>query len=223
MRIRALSLVACLLLLPGCYVRTQVEVQERTVPPDFSSQALVVTVHDRVGLTESQVGELEQAAVRALTARGIQAVPLDEATGGHPGNARDLLKQRDYRALLEIVVTSWGSKLQTLSTAAGPSVGTLETDTDTSFYKPGSIEQSEYSGPTASYKEVGLKASLLDLQSDRVVWSGECSAQPGLIGRSPLYRYFNRSLKYENMAQDCLGRLAKELPRLQPAKAESAR
>jgi hypothetical protein len=222
MKMSALSFLVCLLLLPGCYVHTQVEVQGGAVPPDFSGQTLVVTVRDRAGLTESQAAELEQDAVHALSTRGIHSIPLDEATGGQPGDARDLLKRRDYRALFEIVVTSWGSKLETLSTSAGPSIGTLDTDRGTSFYKPGSIEQSEYPGPTTSYKEVGLKASLLDLQGDRVLWSGECTASPAVVGRSFLYHRFNRNLRYEELAQDCLRRLAEELPRIQPAKADSS-
>lgn len=222
MKVRALSLLVGLLLLPGCYVLTQVEVQGGVVPPDFSTQTLVVAVRDRVWLTESQAAELEQNAVQTLTARGIPSISLNEVTGAQPGEARALLKRRDYRALLEIVVTSWGSKPETLSTSAGPSVGTLETDPDTSFFKPGSIEQSEYSGPTTSYKEVGLKASLLDLQGDRVLWSGECTARPAVVGRSFLYHRFNRNLRYEELAQDCLGRLARELPRIQTAKPDSS-
>jgi hypothetical protein len=222
MKVRALSLLVCLLLLPGCYVLTQVEAQGGTVPPDFSSRTLVVAVRDRVGLTESQVVGVEQDAVQALTARGIESVSLNEATGARPGDARDLLKRRDYRALLEIVVTSWGSKLETLSTSAVPSVGTLETDPDTSFFKPGSIERSEYSGPTASYKEVRLKASLLDLQGDRVIWSAEFTARPAVVGRSFLYHRFNQNLRYEDLARDCLGKLARELPRIQRGKADSS-
>jgi hypothetical protein len=213
MNMRVLSFFVCLLFLPGCYVHTQVEVQGGALPPDLSGQTLVVTVRDAQGLTESQVGELEQTAVQALSTRRIRGISLNEASGGQPGDAKDILKQRGYRTLFAIAVTSWGSKLQTLFTSASPSIGTPDTDTDTSFYKPGSIDQSEYSGPTTSYKEVGLKVSLVDLQGDHLVWSGECTSSPGIVGRSFLYKHFNGSLRYEELARDCLEKLAKELPR----------
>lgn len=224
MRGTMILLLVCLVLLPGCYVHTQVEAQGGRVPPDFSAEVLVVTVRDRAGLTESQVADLEHDAVNALTSRGIPTISLDEATGGPtPSNAKDLLKRRRYVALLEIAVTSWGSKLETLSTSATPSMGTPETEPDTSFFKPGSIEQSEYPGPTTSYKEVGMTASLLDLQDDRVLWSGEFLARPAVIGRSFLYHHFNRKLRFEDLARHCFTRLAAELPRLGPTRADSSR
>jgi hypothetical protein len=207
-------LVLCLALLPGCYVHTQMEVQGGRLPADFSAAVLVFDVRDRVGLTEAQVADLEQDAVQTLTRRGVRSVSLAEATGGPPpGNPRDILKRRHYLALLEIAVTSWGSKIEILSTSAGPSVGTLQTGPDTSFYKPGSIEEAEYRGPTTTYKEVGITASLLDLQSDRTLWSVEIIARPAVIGRSCLYHNFNRGLQYEDLARHCFTRLAAEFPR----------
>jgi hypothetical protein len=214
-------LLLCLVLLPGCYVHTQMEGEGGRVPGDFPAGALVVAVRDRVGLTEAQVADLEQDAVQALTRRGIRSVGLNEATGGPaPGDPKDLLKRRDYPALLEITVTSWGSKIEILSTAAGPSVGTLQTGPDTSFYKPGSIEEAEYRGPTTTYKEVGITASLLDLQGDRTLWSAEIVARPAVIGRSFLYHNFNRGLQYEDLARHCFTRLAAEFPRPQAARSD---
>ena len=216
-------MLLCLTLLPGCYVRTQVEMQEGRVPPHFAPKVLVVAVHDRVGLTEPQVADLEQNALQALTSRGIRSVSLSEATGSTaPANAKDLLKRGDYPALLEITVTSWGSRIENLSTIAGPSVGTLQTEPDTSFFRPGSIEQSEYPGPSTTYKEVGMTASLLDLQDDRILWSAEFNARPAVVGRSFLYHRFNRNLQYEDLAQHCLARLAAELPKIGPARTGSS-
>jgi len=207
-------LILCLAILPGCYVHTQMEVQGGRLPADLAGAALVVEVSARVGLSEAQVADLEQDAVQALTRRGVRSVSLAEATAGPaPGNPRDLLKRREYAALLEIAVTSWGSKIEVLSTSAGPSVGTLQTGPDTSFYRPGSIEEAEYRGPTTTYKEVGITASLLDLRDDRTLWSAEISARPAVIGRSFLYHRFNSSLQYEDLARRCFTRLAEEFPR----------
>ena len=206
-------LLLCLATLPGCYVLTQLEAPGGRLPADLSGGALVVEVRDRVGLTEAQVADLEQDAVQALTKRGVRSVTFAEATGGPaPGNPRDRLKRRDYTALLEIAVTSWGSKIEILSTSAGPSVGTLQTGPDTSFYRPGSIEEAEYRGPTTTYKEVGITASLLDLRDDRTLWSAEINARPAVIGRSWLYHNFNDRLQYEDLARRCLTRLAEEFP-----------
>jgi hypothetical protein len=206
-----------LALLPGCYVHTQMDVQGGRVPADFTGGTLVVDVRDRVGLTEAQVADLEQDAIQALTRRGVRSVSLAEATKGPAtGNPRDRLRGFDYPALLEIAVTSWGSKIEILSTSAGPSVGTLQTGPDTSFYRPGSIEEGEYRGPTTTYKEVGITASLLDLQNDRSLWTADIIARPAVIGRSCLYHNFNRSLQFEDLARKCFTRLADEFP-LPPA------
>jgi len=214
-------LLLCLALLPGCYVHTQMEVQGGRLPADLSAAVLVVDVRDRVGLTEAQVADLEQDAVQALTRRGVRSVSLAEITGGPaPGNPKDLLKRRDYPALLEIDVTSWGSKIEILSTSAGPSVGTLQTGPDTSFYKPGSIEEAEYRGPTTTYKEVGITASLLNLQDDRSLWSADITSRPVIAGRSCLYHNFNRSLQYEDLARRCFTRLAEEFPRSRAAPSD---
>jgi hypothetical protein len=190
------------------------DVQGGRLPADLSAAVLVVDVRDRVGLSEAQVADLEQDAVQALTRRGVRSVSLAEAAGGPaPGNAKDLLKDGVYPAILEIDVTSWGSKIEILSTSAGPSVGTLQTGPDTSFYKPGSIEEAEYRGPTTTYKQVGITASLLNLQDDRALWSAEIIARPAVVGRSCLYHNFNRSLQYEDLARQCFTRLADEFPR----------
>jgi hypothetical protein len=197
------------------------EVQGGRLPADLSAAVLVVDVRDRVGLTEAQMADLEQDALQALTRRGVRSVSLAEATEGlAPGNPKDLLKRRDYPALLEIDVTSWGSKIEILSTSTGPSVGTLQTGPDTSFYKPGSIEEAEYRGPTTTYKEVGITASLLDLRSDRTLWSAEIVARPAVIGRSFLYHNFNRGLQYEDLARQCFTRLAAEFPRPTAARSD---
>jgi hypothetical protein len=219
---RALMLLLlCLALLPGCYVHTQMESQAGRMPADLPAAVVVVDVRDRVGLAEAQVAELARDAVQILTNRGVPSVSLTEATGASaPKDPKDLLKRRDYQSLLEIVVTSWGSKVEVLSTSAGPSVGTLQTGPDTSFYKPGSIEESEYRGPTTSYKEVGMTASLLNLREDRTLWSAEITSRPVIAGRSCLYHSFNRRLQYEDLARRCFVRLAEEFPRPPAAKNE---
>jgi hypothetical protein len=207
-------LLLCLALLPGCYVHTQVEAQGGRLPADLSATVVVVDVRDSVGLTEDQVADLERDAVQTLTSRGVPSVSVAEATGAPaPKDPRDLLKRRDYLTLLDIVVTSWGSKVEVLSTSTGPSVGTLQTGPDTTFYRPGSIEESEYRGPTTTYKEVGMTASLLDLRDDRTLWSAEITSRPVVAGRSCLYHNFNRSLQYEDLARRCFTRLAEEFPR----------
>jgi len=214
-------MLLCLALLPGCYVHTQIEMQGGQLPADLSTAVLVVDVRDRVGLTEAQVADLERDAVEALIRQGVPSVSLPEATGGPaPANSRELLKGREYPALLEIAVTSWGSKIETLSTSAGPSVGTLQSGPDTSFYRPGSIEESEYRGPTTTYKEVAITASLLDLREDRTLWSAEVSSRPVVAGRSCLYHNFNRGLQYEDLARRCFTRLAEEFPRPRGAKSD---
>jgi hypothetical protein len=214
-------LLLCLALLSGCYVHTQMESQGGRLPADLSAAVVVVDVRDRVGLTEAQVADLERDAVQILTNRGVPSVSLTEATGGPaPKDPRDLLKRRDYLNLLEIVVTSWGSKVEVLSTSAGPSVGTLQTGPDTTFYKPGSIEEPEYRGPTTSYKEVGMTASLLNLRDDHTLWSAEITSRPVIVGRSCLYHKFNRSLQYEDLARRCFARLAEEFPRPPVAKSD---
>lgn len=221
MRSTLILLLLCPAFLPGCYVLTQMDVQGGRLPADLSGAVLVVDVRDRVGLTEAQVADLEQDAVQTLTRRGVRSMTPAEAIGGPaPGNPKDLLKRRDYSALLEIAVTSWGSKTEILSTSAGPSVGTLQTGPDTSFYKPGSIEEGEYRGPTATYKEVGITASLLDLRDDRTLWSAEIVARPAVIGRSCLYQNFNRGLQFEDLARHCFTRLAEEFPRPTAARSD---
>jgi hypothetical protein len=216
-----LVLLLGLAILPGCYVHTQMDVQGGRLPADLSGAVLVVEVRHHLGLTEAQVADLEQDAVQALTRRGVRSVSLAEATGGPaPGNPRDRLKRRDYTALMEIAVTSWGSKIEVLSTSAGPSVGTLQTGPDTSFYRPGSIEEAEYRGPTTTYKEVAITASLLDLRDDRTLWSAEINARPAVIGRSCLYHNFNDRLQYEDLARRCFTRLAEEFPPSTAAKSD---
>ncbi|HVO84066.1 MAG TPA: hypothetical protein VMU60_06560 [Syntrophobacteria bacterium] len=207
-------LLLCLALLSGCYVHTQVEAQGGRLPADLSAAVVVVDLRDRVGLTEAQAADLEREAVQTLISRGVPSVSVAEAAGGPaPKDLRDLLRRRDYSTLLQIFVTSWGSKVEVLSTSAGPSVGTLQTGPDTSFYRPGSIEESEYRGPVTTYKEVAITASLLDLRDDHTLWSAEVSSRPVVSGRSCLYHAFNRSLQLDDLARRCFTRLAEEFPR----------
>jgi len=214
MKVTLILLVLCLAVLPGCYVHTQMDVQGGRLPADLSGAVLVVQVSNHVNLTATQVADLEQDVVQALAKRGVPSVSRAEVTGGPaPGNSRDRLKRLDYQALLEIAVTSWGSKIEILSTAAGPSVGSLQTGPDSSFYRPGSIEEVDYRGPATTYKEVGMTASLLDLRNDRTLWSAEISSRPAVVGRSFLYHHFNNGLQYEDLARRCFTRLAEEFPR----------
>ncbi|MFP3870257.1 MAG: hypothetical protein ACLFVT_05165 [Syntrophobacteria bacterium] len=207
----------CLLLQAGCYVRTHLDVDRETVPSDFSPPVLVVTVQESIGLDSETLAHLEQQAIEALAARGIRCISLEQATSGRTSaNARELLRNSGYRALLEVVVKFWGSRSITLSQYTTPTVESLETDRGSLLFEPGSIEETHHPGPTSSYKQVAMVASVVDLQSDQVVWSGDLKSGPGLVGRSFIYHHFNRSLEHEQLARRCFGKLAGEIAQILP-------
>jgi hypothetical protein len=217
MRRKLLIAVLCLFLHTGCYVRTKMQTENRQLPTDFSAPVLVVTVQDKMGFDQAHLSRLERDVHQALTAEGIQAVTLTEAIGRvSAGDLGDRLRNNDYRALLKIVITFWGSKTETLHQPVPPSVDSIQTDRDSSLYQPGSIERSEQPGPTTSYKQVAMNGSLLDLQGERIIWSARLRAGPGLVGRSFLYHSFNRSLQYEDLAKDCFRKLSRKLAAILP-------
>jgi hypothetical protein len=211
------AFILCLLLQSGCYVSTNFAVQSRHLPADFSAPVLVVSLRDKIGLSAEHLAALEQDALKALTDEGINCVSLNEAIGDN--EAEDEIQQltsNDYRALLTIVIAFWGSKTEILPDPVPPSVDSIETDRDSTFYPPGSIERYEKPGPTSSYKEVAMVGSLMDLQTKRLVWSGQVNARPGVVGRSFVYHSFNRSLEHEYLARRCFQKLAGELASVWP-------
>ena len=213
-RILALGAL-CLLLLAGCYVRTKFDSQNRYLPAGFSSPVLVVTLQEKVGLGEEHAARLEQSAIQALTAKGIESISLTEATKGAAADrATEVLRENNYRALLKISITSWGSKSKRLSDPIPPSVVDADSGSSTgsTFRPPGALDYgAEQPGPTTDYKQVGISGALMDLQGNRVVWSGQLSANPAVVGRSFVYHRFNRNLQYDELAEHCFRRLAKEL------------
>jgi hypothetical protein len=219
-RIQLLAALGCLLLLGGCYVSTSLKVQNRQLPADFSAPVLVVSFQERAGLDKNQLALLEENAVQALTDKGISCVTLHEAVGeGDPDNATALLIANEYRALLKIVIDFWGSKTELLQDPVLPSVGSSDTgpESGSTLQWPGSINHDEsVPGQESSYKEVSLVGYLTDLQSSRLVWSARASARPAVVGRSCLYHRFNRSLEYDDMANRCLKKIARELSRVWP-------
>jgi hypothetical protein len=222
-KLRAAVGILSLLLLSGCYVRTNLRVQTDRVPQGFSSPALVIAVSDSVGLSEDQLSKLREDALQAFTDRGLPCTSLEEAVGtSSMENPGELLKGRGYRALLEIRITSWGSKTETLADVTTPSVESVQTSRDSSFFPPGSFEESQHPGPTTSYKEVEMSASLLDVREGRVLWSARVTSRPVLAGRSFLYHQFNKSLRYEDLAQRCLLELSEDFPRIRPAATDTS-
>jgi hypothetical protein len=61
-----------------------------------------------------------------------------------------------------------------------------------------------------------MVGSLVDLPNNQVIWSGRVNAKPAVVGRSFIYHDYNRKLNYEDLANDCLRKLAKELARVLP-------
>lgn len=213
----------CLLAQSSCYVSTNLKVQNRYLPADFSAPVLVVTLQEKVGLHQDHLALIEQDALEALTESGINSVTLLEAVGEeNPDSATKLLLREDYRALLKIVIDFWGSRTEVLQEPVAPSVDSIQTDRDSSFYPPGAIDAGQQkAGPTSSYKEVVMAGYLTDLQTNRLVWSGRANARPAVVGRSFLYHRFNRSLEHDELAKRCLKKIARELGRIWPKELES--
>ena len=212
--------IVCLLLLSGCYVSTNVKVQKGQLPADFSAPVLVVTVQDKTGLDSDQLSLLEENVLQALNEKGINSVSLQEAVGeDDPDKAIKLLLDKNYRALLKIVIDFWGSKTEVLQDQVPTSVDRSDTGpaSGSTFRPPGSIDyQESVPGPESSYKEVDMAGYLTDLQNSQVVWSARASARPAVVGQSWLYHSFNDSLKYDKLADRCLKKIAAELGTIWP-------
>jgi hypothetical protein len=165
---------------------------------------------------------LEQNILQALTEQGINTVTLNQAVdGSEQDSATELLLQNDYRALLKVVLDFWGSQSEVLPDSVPPSVDSIQTDRDSTFYPPGAIDGGEQQpGPTSSYKKVAMSAYLTDLQTNRIVWSGRVNARPAVVGRSCLYHRFNRNLTYDELAERCFRKIARELGRMWPEDSE---
>ena len=219
-RIQVLATLVCLLLLGGCYVSTSVKVQNNQLPADFSAPVLVVTVQGKTGLDSNHLALLEENALQALTAKGINAVTLYQAVGEDtPDKGTELLLLSDYRALLKIVIDFWGSKTEVMQDPILTSVGSSDTGpkSGSTFRPPTSIDYNEsVPGPTSTYKEVAMVGYLTDLQSSQLVWSARANAKPAVVGRSCLYHSFNRSLEYDDLANRCLNKIAGKLGRIWP-------
>ena len=214
--------ILCLFLQSGCYVSTNLKVKNRQLPADFSAPVLVVTLQEKTNLGQQYLILLEQGILQALTEKGINSVTLDQAVDkSEQGSTTELLLQNDYRALLKVVIDSWGSRSKVMPDPVPPSVDSIQKDRDSSFYPPGAIDRGrEEPGPTSSYKEVAMSAYLTDLRTNRIVWSGRVKARPAVVGRSCLYHRFNRNLEYDELAGRCFRKIAKELGRMWPRESE---
>jgi hypothetical protein len=208
----------------GCYVSTNLKVKNRHLPADFSAPVLVITLQEKANLGQKYLTVLEQNFLQAFTEQGINAVTLKQAVdGSEQDGSTELLRQNDYRALLKVVINSWGSKSKTLQDPVPTSVESSDTGpaSGSTFRPPASIDSGEtVPGPESSYKEVAMSAYLSDLRTNRIVWSGRASARPAVVGRSCLYHRFNRNLDYEGLAGRCFRKIAKELGRMWPEEAE---
>jgi hypothetical protein len=211
-----------LFLQSGCYVSTNLKVKNRQLPADFSAPVLVITLREKTNLGQEYLTLLEQDVLQALTEEGINTVTLNQAVDkSEQDRATKLLLQNDYRALLKVVIDSWGSRSEVLPDAIPPSVESMQTDRGSTFYPPGAIDGGEEQpGPTSSYKEVAMSAYLTDLQTNRIVWSGRVNARPAVVGRSCLYHRFNRNLEYDKLAGRCFRKIARELSRMWPKESE---
>ena len=219
-RVQVLAVLLGLSFLSGCYVSTSVKVQNRELPADFSAPVLVVTVQEKAGLDLNDLAVVEENVLQNLSDRGINCVSLREAVGEEDiDRATKLLIVDDYRALLKIVIDFWGSKTELVRDPVLTSVGSSGTGPEPGsiFIPPGSLNSDE-SGPgqESSYKEVSMVAYLTDLQSSRLVWSARVNARPAVVGRSYLYHRFNRGLKYDDLANRCLKKIARELSHIWP-------
>ena len=219
-RMQVLAALLCLLFPSGCYVSTSVKVPNRRLPADFSAPVLVVTVQEKAGLDRNQLALLGENALQALIDKGITSVTLREVVGeDDPDTGTKLLLAKDYRALLKIVIAFWGSKTELLEDPILTSVDSSDSGPDpgSSFRSPGSANYDQSApGPKSSYKEVAMVGYLTDLQSSRLVWSARVNARPAVVGRSCLYHRFNRSLEYDDLANRCLKKIARELGRIWP-------
>jgi len=224
MKKRLAVVMVCLLLAAGCYVSTSVKVKNRQLPADFSAPVVVVTFEEKTGLGPEQLAVLKEDVLQALTGKGIDSITLNKAVGVYePDSAIELLLSKDYSALLKVVIAFWGSKSETLQDPVPTSVDSSDTGPDpgSTFREPSSIDQGEtVPGPESSYKEVSMAWYLTDLHTSRLIWSGQVSARPGVVGRSFLYHRFNRNLKYEKLAQRCVRKLAGELASAWPKETE---
>ena len=221
---RKLFFVAFLFLFlqSGCYVSTNLKVKNRQLPADFSAPVLVITIQEKTNLGQDYLTVLEQNILQALTAEGINTVTLNQAlAGAEQDGATELLLKNDYRALLTVVIDSWGSRSKVLPEQVPPSVDSIQKDRDSTFYPPGAIDGGQQEpGPTSSYKEVAMSTYLTDLRTNRIVWSGRVKARPAVVGRSCLYHRFNRNLAYDDLAGRCYRKIAKELGRMWPEESE---
>jgi hypothetical protein len=219
-RVQVLGVLVGLCFLSGCYVSTSVKVQNRQLPADFSAPVLVVTLQEKAGMDRNDLALLEENALQNLTDKGIACISLREAVGEDDlDSAIKLLMIKEYRAVLKIVIDFWGSKTEVLQDFVSTSVGSSDTGPEpgSTFRPPGSIDYGEsVPGPESSYKEVSMVGYLTDLQSSRLVWSARVNSRPAVVGRSWLYHRFNRSLKYEDLANRCLKKIAGELSRIWP-------
>ena len=211
-----------LFLQSGCYVRTNLKVKNRHLPADFSAPVLVITLQEKTNLGPEYLTLLEQDILQAITEKGINTVTLNQAVdGSEQEGATELLLQNDYRALLKVVIDSWGSRSEVLPDAVPPSVDSIQKDRGSTFYPPGAIDGGQQQpGPTSSYKEVAMSAYLTDLRTNRIVWSGRVNARPAVVGRSCLYHRFNRNLEYDELAGRCFRKIARELGRMWPEESE---
>jgi hypothetical protein len=221
---RKLVFAALLLLFlqSGCYVSTNLKVKNRQLPADFSAPVLVITLQEKTNLGSEYLTPLEQGFLQVLNEKGVNSVTLSQALDkSDQDRATTLLLQNDYRAFLRVVIDSWGSRSEVLPDRIPPSVESIQTDRDSTFYPPGAIDGGgQQPGPTSSYKEVAMSAYLTDLRTNRIVWSGRVNARPAVVGRSCLYHRFNRSLEYDELAGRCFRKIAQELSRMWPKESE---
>ena len=215
----------CIFFLAGCYVKTSFETDTSHVPASFSAPVLVITVQDSLGLRRALLTELELDVSDALSARGIKSITLYEAVGEtYSEDVVERLRSKDYRALLKIEINQWGSKRELLQDPVPTSVVDSDSgpDSGSSFRSPTAIDYGEsVPGPESSYKQVAMVGSLTDLLTSRLIWSGTFEAKPAVVGRSFIYHKFNREIRYEELAQRCFKRLAKELDNILPRDTES--
>jgi hypothetical protein len=211
-----------LFLQSGCYVSTNLKVKNRQLPADFSAPVLVIILQEKTNLGQEYLTLLEQDFLQVLNEQGVNSITLNQAVDkSEQDRATKLLLQNDYRALLRVAIDSWGSRSEVLSDRIPPSVDSIQTDRDSTFYPPGAIDGGDQQpGPTSSYKEVAMSAYLTDLRTNRIVWSGRVNARPAVVGRSCLYHRFNRNLTYDELGGRCFRKIAKELGRMWPEKSE---
>ena len=221
---RLAAVIACLLMAAGCYVSTNVKVKNRQLPADFSAPVLVVTLEERANLGPEHLAFLEEDVLRALNGKGIDSITLNKAVGvEEPAYAIQSLLSEDYNALLKVVIGFWGSRSETLEDPVQTSVETSDTGPDPGSIFPDipNVERGEtVPGPDSSFKQVSMVWYLTDLRSSRLIWSGQVSARPAVVGRSFLYHRFNRNLQYEELAQRCIQKLAGKLASAWPKEQE---